>query len=76
MSDQKDRQGAERVKASEPERVTDVERVVTSGNPDEEPSAAATGADAIDETTAGDGVAFFEGGDGRESARDDIERSG
>ena len=30
----------------------------------------------IDEATAGDGVTFFEGGDGREDARTDIERSG
>lgn len=33
-------------------------------------------ADAIDESTAGDGVTFFEGGDGREEARADIERDG
>ena len=31
---------------------------------------------AIDDGTAGDGVAFFEGGDGREEARGDVEREG
>lgn len=41
------------------------------------PPAEANGrAEAIDEGTAGDGVAFFEGGDGREEARADIEREG
>lgn len=40
------------------------------------PSEIAERGDAIDESSAGDGVAFFEGGDGRESARTDIERSG
>lgn len=33
-------------------------------------------AEAIDESTAGDGVTFFEGGDGREEAQGDIERNG
>lgn len=41
-----------------------------------DPRAAGDRANAIDETTAGDGVTFFEGGDGRESARGDIERNG
>ena len=59
----------ERVKADEPKAVSDAERP-------EAPAAAAEGEIAIDDDTAGDGVAFFEGGDGREAARDDIERSG
>lgn len=40
------------------------------------PEAASERANAIDENTAGDGVAFFEGGDGSESAHGDIERGG
>lgn len=40
------------------------------------PAEANERAEAIDEGTAGDGVAFFEGGDGREEARGDIERNG
>ena len=40
------------------------------------PAEANERADAIDESTAGDGVTFFEGGDGREEARADIERDG
>ena len=40
------------------------------------PAEANDRAQAIDETTAGDGVTFFEGGDGREEARGDIEREG
>lgn len=40
------------------------------------PRDAAAAEDRIDEASAGDGVAFFEGGDGREEARTDIERSG
>ena len=41
-----------------------------------DPADAAARSNAIDEGTAGDGVAFFEGGDGREEARGDIERNG
>lgn len=59
----------ERVKAEEPTPVSDVDRII-------QPAEAAERANAIDEDTAGDGVTFFEGGDGREAARDDIERSG
>ncbi len=59
----------ERIKADEPKTVSDAERAVT-------PSAAAERENVVDEATAGDGVTFFEGGDGREAARDDIERSG
>lgn len=62
----------ERVKANEPHAVGDSERTEARATP----SQAAEQANAIDEDTAGDGVAFFEGGDGREAARDDIERSG
>ncbi|CAA9499170.1 MAG: hypothetical protein AVDCRST_MAG91-952 [uncultured Sphingomonadaceae bacterium] len=40
------------------------------------PAEANDRADAIDVSTAGDGVTFFEGGDGREEARGDIERDG
>ena len=40
------------------------------------PAEANDRADAIDEATAGDGVTFFEGGDGREEAQGDIERNG
>lgn len=40
------------------------------------PAEANDRAEAIDEGTAGDGVAFFEGGDSREEARGDIEREG
>lgn len=62
----------ERVKANEPQPVSDEERIEAPSTPSE----TAARADSIDEDTAGDGVAFFEGGDGREAARDDIERSG
>ncbi len=60
----------ERVKADEPKAVSDAER------PEASPVTAAERENAVDDDTAGDGVAFFEGGDGREEARDDIERSG
>lgn len=46
-------------------------------SPSAVPSAAASALeDEIDDDTAGDGVAFFEGGDGREDARGDMERNG
>lgn len=60
----------ERIKAQEPKTVSDTDRTDTA------PAAAAEQENALDDDTAGDGVAFFEGGDGREAARDDIERSG
>lgn len=41
-----------------------------------DPADANAQANAIDEGSAGDGVAFFEGGDGREEAQGDIERNG
>lgn len=63
----------ERVKASEPLKASDLGE---AGSPQLAPKGSSDRADAIDEDTAGDGVAFFEGGDGRESARDDIERTG
>lgn len=63
---------SERVKADEPKPVSEADR--TEAAP--QPSTAAAREDDIDADTAGDGVAFFEGGDGREAARDDIERSG
>ena len=62
----------ERVIANEPHAVGDAERMDAPSTPAE----AAAQANAIDDSTAGDGVTFFEGGDGREAARDDIERSG
>lgn len=62
----------ERVKASEPRPVSDADKTEASSPP----AAVAAREDDIDAETAGDGVAFFEGGDGREAARDDIERSG
>lgn len=64
--------GGERVKADPP-------KVVQSPVEKPEPSDAEAinaRANAIDEETAGDGVAFFEGGDGREEARGDMERGG
>lgn len=63
---------SERVKANEPEPVSDADKTETASPPDD----VAARADEIEADTAGDGVAFFEGGDGREAARDDIERSG
>lgn len=63
---------SERVKASEPEPISEADKTETKLSP----SDTAGRADEIDTDTAGDGVAFFEGGDGREAARDDIERSG
>lgn len=65
----------DRIKASEPQPIADADRGESKTSP-VSPADAATRADAIDDDTAGDGVAFFEGGDGREAARDDIERSG
>lgn len=62
----------DRVKASEP--IAGIP--ATGAKPDPDPQEVSERADVIDDTTAGDGVAFFEGGDGREAARDDIERSG
>lgn len=62
----------ERVKANEPQAVSDEDKIEEQASPAED----AARADEIDAETAGDGVAFFEGGDGREAARDDIERSG
>lgn len=68
---------AERTKANEPTAITDAERVIADpAGKDATPDETATRENTLDEETAGDGVAFFEGGDGRESARDDIERSG
>lgn len=63
-----------RVKADEPARVT--APALDKKADASDPRAAVDQANAIDETTAGDGVTFFEGGDGRESARADIERNG
>lgn len=69
-------QGPEdRVRASEPRPVADADRGEASTR-SSDPAGAAAREDATDDETAGDGVAFFEGGDGREAARDDIERSG
>lgn len=62
----------ERVQANEPNPVSDQERSDAPTTPAQDAAAES----AIDEDSAGDGVAFFEGGDGREEARDDIERSG
>ncbi len=67
-----DQRPDDRVKANEPMPVADGERSIDKAPPAE----GAAREDAIDEETTGDGVAFFEGGDGREAARDDIERSG
>lgn len=64
-----------RVKANEPQAIADTDREDAKPAP-LDPADAVARADAIDEDTAGDGVAFFEGGDGREAARDDIERTG
>lgn len=64
-----DKAGGERVKAAEP-------MVVQSPVEAPTPADAAARENAIDEATDGDGVTFFEGGDGREGAREDIERSG
>lgn len=63
---------SERIKANEPQPVNDADKTEAALPP----SAAASREDEIDADTAGDGIAFFEGGDGREAARDDIERSG
>lgn len=57
----------DRVQAQEPTPVK---------TPAEAPAAAAAQEDAIDSATAGDGVTFFERGDGREEAQGDIERNG
>lgn len=63
---------SERIKANEPRPVSEADKAETSVPP----GSTAAREDEIDTETAGDGVAFFEGGDGREAARDDIERSG
>lgn len=76
MSDTERAGDASRVQASEPV-VVENPTIVPAGATDEVPPAAAgEQGNMIDETTAGDGVAFFEGGDGSESARSDIERTG
>ena len=61
-----------RVKANEPTK-SDGE---ASSSSDARPHGTVLPAHAIDDGAAGDGVAFFEGGDGREEARGDIERNG
>lgn len=74
MSDENASNRDDRVKAAEPaanQRTPD-----RPSSPSDEPAATSARADEIDESTAGDGVAFFEGGDGREEARGDIERNG
>ena len=66
----------DRVRAGEP--VKDGGGGGSAGQPhgtvSPDPAEANDRANAIDEETAGDGVAFFEGGDGREEARGDMER--
>lgn len=73
--DDHDKRPDERIKANEPQPVADADRSVEK-TPPSDPAEAAARESAIDDDTAGDGVAFFEGGDGREAAREDIERSG
>lgn len=73
--DDNDKVSAGRVKANEPDAIADADRGIDKA-PLQDPAQAAASEGAIDDDTAGDGVAFFEGGDGREAARDDIERSG
>lgn len=64
---------AGRVQAAPPVPVVDAaEAPPAAGGP----RAAAEAENARDEAAAGDGVTFFEGGDGREGARADIERDG
>lgn len=64
------RNDEDRVRANEP---LPVEK---PGIASQSPAESSERADAIDAETAGDGVAFFEGGDGREGARADVEREG
>lgn len=72
--DQDENGRRDRVKAGEPAPVASP--AAGKAPADQGPEADNVRADAIDEDTAGDGVAFFEGGDGREDARGDIERNG
>lgn len=68
-----------RVRANEPVRTTSAgvgPKDSGTAHGQVSPAAANEEANATDEDNEGDGVAFFEGGDGREEARDDIERSG
>ena len=70
--DRKDPAG--RVQAAPPVPVAEASLAVPPA--DESPRAAAEAENARDEGSAGDGVTFFEGGDGGERARADIERDG
>lgn len=76
MSDTERPGDASRVRASEPAVVESPAEAPAATNDGLPPATASEQSNSIDETTAGDGVAFFEGGDGSESARSDIERTG
>lgn len=78
MSNQADGMGRDdRVKADEP-----IANLVGSDKDTREETGSGGGAassareNEVDDAAADDGVAFFEGGDGREDARGDMERNG
>lgn len=69
----------ERVTANEPQAGAGGESAGTGqphGTVAPSPAEAAERENEVGDDTAGDGVAFFEGGDGREEARGDMERGG